>query len=239
MHNLLAAVGVLVLLATGLSGQAAAAVSEPSLFIPGEARVIDAHVFVNEPDGQQYTLKRNLVLTIRATAEAKRFAGGGFRVRIFALDADGKPHVWAFFDPCFVFLSSVSAAVQVHGHSIDLGSLQSLSWLSAQQGEPMHAGRFLLVFETNTDSDALFRLSETDQVDYFSRALHIEIDPDRDYSAAEVEQQAELVAQRTENISRTAQNNSPDSTCYRAKLAQGVAQSDVAVASLGRCGSSH
>jgi hypothetical protein len=231
--------GTVILMAIIFEGLSIQAGAQTSHFSSSDVRVIDARAFVNAPNDSQsyvqYVRGQDLVLTMKDTPESKDFAADGFQIRAFRLDTDGKPYSWAYFAPCYVYLSALYSFGKPTELRIDIGPLESRNWLHAEHGQPIRSERFELMFEGKTDADSLFRLNESDITAYFSRGLRIEVNPDRDYSAAEAAQQANLAAEDAINVRNAAQSNTPTSTCYRSNAAQSSTSSNLRISTLERC----
>jgi hypothetical protein len=210
--------------------------AEPAKFERHEIPVITpATDLVDEYPGKSYPLGQSLLLTRKATTAAQRIRARGFQVRVFPLAASRfEPDPWAFFDPCYVFLSSVIPVNGSADHTINLGQLASPFWLTAVEGRPIEQGRYLLVFEQATDDRSIFRLDKTRKDEYFKSGLYLEVVPARSYSQKEVDELAKATERERPKIERETQVNSPNLPCYRYQVVR-VGVGDRQVALLRSC----
>jgi hypothetical protein len=235
-----------VLAAFVLASSEGQALAQVSRFANDTLPVINASTFVNEPSGKQFKLRDPFRLTPQATPAARKFASDGYQVRVFALDP-GKmqPTPWAFFDPCYVYVSTVLLrrpksepdARTTEREVIEFGPLSTPYWLTlAKDAEaPVTAGRHVMVFERASDPSDLVRLNKNDRDRYFASSLYFEVLPERVYSRDEANRLLVASKERVEELERDARNNAPDKPCYRYQLVRVAGSDDEQLAYLEDC----
>jgi hypothetical protein len=221
----------LLTIATVLVAASAAAAAEPSRFAPAQLGVLKATAFVNEPSGTSYKSNQPLTLTHQPTGPT-----GTVMVRIFAIGAgEVAPSWWAEFDPCFVYASYLLPVRVNSNGTINLGTLTS-GWLRAAKSGQMHAGHYLLVFERGTgDGESFLRLNKDTRDTYFKQGLVIEVTPDRVFTRAEIDAQADADTARSADTRSKSKRNDAAVRCYVTHSAS-AGQSSEIVASNDECG---
>jgi hypothetical protein len=222
--------------AASICGSAPAS-AQRSNFSDGLVEVIEANRFVNEPSGTIYRLGQDLILTVRGTTQARMFAREGFNVRIFALGASSStPGHWAWFDPCYVFLSLLLSNVPIADGRMNLGNLRGLDFLTVRKGKAVSNGRFLVVFERTSDQLDLVRLRQAESKSYFAQALYIEVAPNRRYDQVEIDRHASMISAEVLVIRADARRNARSFRCYRYKAAGSNRTAVEQLAHLRDCG---
>ncbi|MEJ8839352.1 hypothetical protein [Ramlibacter sp. AN1133] len=190
------------------------AAPEVASFTREKVRPLNANVAFSVPLDRKFRVGQRLILPLGASAEARALLANGFQLRIFRVAASGvhpKP-LDPFFDPCYVFLSTVLPFVGGTGANVVI-EFADFSWLSIPESGPVGPGHFLLVVQVGGDADPTFRL-EGDLKKYFDSGFYFEVGA-RDVSPTQIANERTLNAEYFRKVKRRAQLNRPDIKCFR------------------------
>jgi len=190
--------------------------AEASKFTPQEVKVVPAAIAFG-PIRTRLAMGSPLVVPVGASPRARDLFDKGFQVRIFRVaGAQQLPRHIEFFDPCYIYLSSIVHFDGSKAVEATVSYLNDLGWLDISNGRSAEPGHFLLVVEAKGGSGSLFRLDgrKNQREQYFRSGVYFEVHAGRQVTPAEMAREAAASNVFMQKVMDLARVNSRDVRCF-------------------------
>ena len=177
---------------------------------------------------------------LKSTAKIKAIIDGTLTARFFRLPETGdEPKSWLRIGDCYVYVF-VRGDPVTHDFRSELHLMKfDKTWLDVRKGQPIKAGRFVVVFEEGIRNEIqnTFRLHKDSVKGYFQNGLIFTVKSKGAHTQSDVDEMAEKRAAKAKDREKVIIDNSDKYSCYKYKALTVSADDQNTTQMLAQCDS--